>query len=147
MPEEFFQGVIIQTSPLLCFHVTPGMLTRRLCVSVLHGIFGQKFLRGKLEFFQMQTIKPYVRCSRILACSIVKGLFFSPKATANFIEQSLIILFFPGVNYWKLTVDGVDKNEYLWVQEPRASHLNSYLYCSHAHDCCLLYTSPSPRDA
>ena len=41
VPEEFFQGVIIQTSPLLCFHVTPGVLTRRLCVSVLHGIFGR----------------------------------------------------------------------------------------------------------
>ena len=38
---------------------------------------------------------------------------FLPKATANIIEQCLIILFFPGVNYWKLTVDGVDKNEYL----------------------------------
>ena len=67
--------------------------------------------------------KSYVRRNRILACSIVEG--FLPKATANIIEQCLIILFFPGVNYWKLTVNGVDKNKYFWVQEPRASHLNS----------------------
>ena len=71
----------------------------------------------------MQTIKPYVRFCRILACSIVEG--FLLKATANIIEQCLIILFFSGVYYWKSTVDGVGKNEYLLVQEPRASHLNS----------------------
>ena len=50
---------------------------------------------------------------------------FISKAAAYIIEQCVIILFFPGVNYWKLTVDGVDKNEYFWVQEPRSSHLNS----------------------
>ena len=26
-PEYFFQGAITQTSPFLCFHVTPGALT------------------------------------------------------------------------------------------------------------------------
>ena len=66
--------------------------------------------------------KSSVRCNRILACGIVKG--FLAKATANIIELCLIILSFPGVNYWKLTVNGVDKNKYFWVQEPRASHLN-----------------------
>ena len=49
-------------------------------------------------------------------------------------------VFFPGVNYWKSTVDGVDKNEYLWVQEPKASHLNSWfvIFIAVAHNLIII---------